>query len=366
MADFDDYNYNETITSTEDNIFQWSPIAWYWWIISQTCLSVIGLIGNTIVIYIYTFKIRQFSSMNRLIRGLAVADLCTSAFLSPIPLIARVPSSPLGHIYCKVIYPNNLMWISIVASVYTLTMMSIEQCLAVLYPLKNRFMFSKSRSKIILLMVWIASFLTNAFTYFASYRSEETGECTFDLGGRVTQSSIGVFIFSLEYFIPMTIMVATHVATLHCLRKQAVALMDHVGSRSDEKTRRDSIMLRAHQRVLKMLFVVVLTFIICWTADQVSFFLFNIGILERQFLFSNVYHAFVILAFVNSCANPFIYTASNPQFRRALRTFWDAQESSSGNSIGKVEIHGRNSTAFTAATTIDLPRVPLNNAGASI
>ncbi|KAJ8021066.1 Galanin receptor type 2 [Holothuria leucospilota] len=314
-----------------------------------------GLIGNSVVIFIYTVKIRKYSSMNRLIRGLAVADLCTSAFLFPIPAIARTPNSLLGELYCRVIYPNNLMWISIVSSVYTLAMMSLEQCLAVVYPLRNRLMYSKSRSKIILSMVWLASFWTNAFTYFAAFRSHESGGCTYNLGGPLMQTCIGIFIFSLEYFIPMVIMVATHVKTLQCLHTQAEALMHHTGSRQDEKTRRESIMLRAHQRVLKMLLVVVLTFIFCWTADQIGFFLFNIGILEQSFLFSNVYQTFVVLAFVNSCANPFIYTASNPQFRKALKTFWNGQETSSLDSMNQGTMNVKFSTANTAATIMDLP-----------
>ncbi|XP_070576348.1 D(3) dopamine receptor-like [Ptychodera flava] len=75
--------------------------------------------------------------------------------------------------------------------------------------------------------------------------------------------------------------------------------------------------VRARKQILHMLCVVMVTFVISWVPNQILFLSYNLG--------ANVdftkwyYHATVMLAFANSCMNPFIYTFKNKIFRVGLR-----------------------------------------------
>ena len=77
--------------------------------------------------------------------------------------------------------------------------------------------------------------------------------------------------------------------------------------------------LRARRRVVNMLMVVIITFIICWSPDQFAYLVFNLGLVPVHYLFGPIYRACVVLAFANSCLNPFIYVLTNNNFRKALR-----------------------------------------------
>lgn len=300
--------------------FELIPIVWTWWLICQLVLALVGLFGNFVVIVIYTRKNRLKSATNMFIMALAFADMISSITLIPLPGAKTVPAGFVGQLYCKVVHSNVILWISIVASIFTLTVISVERYFAVVFPIKYRNFFSKSRPKIVILIVWVSSFLINTFSYFVTYRNNESGSCVVDFRTPFLQALIGSALFILEYFIPVVIMISTQLITINRLRQQAKPIGGGAGNGGPgNKERENAFMLKARRKVIRMLFLVILTFITCWTPDQVAFLVFNLGYVEPQYLGGNLYRMFIALAFTNSCANPFIYTVSNPQFREALR-----------------------------------------------
>ncbi|XP_070576347.1 cholecystokinin receptor-like [Ptychodera flava] len=75
--------------------------------------------------------------------------------------------------------------------------------------------------------------------------------------------------------------------------------------------------LKARKQILHMLCLVVITFVVCWGPNQILFFSYNLG---ANVDFTKWYHhATVMLAFANSCMNPFIYTFKNKVFREGLK-----------------------------------------------
>ena len=107
-------------------------------------------------------------------------------------------------------------------------------------------------------------------------------------------------------------MFRAHILTIRALEDRALALKAGTG-------KKDLQLLEARRRVIATLSIVVATFVICWTPDQFSFLIYNIGLLDSYHLHTPLNRSFILLGFVNSCANPFIYAARNPNFRRALK-----------------------------------------------
>ena len=75
----------------------------------------------------------------------------------------------------------------------------------------------------------------------------------------------------------------------------------------------------AKRRVIKMLLLVVLTFMVCWSPSQISFLLYSAQIIGPRYLYSPLNRIFTVMGFYNSCANPIIYTISNAKFRLAVK-----------------------------------------------
>lgn len=72
--------------------------------------------------------------------------------------------------------------------------------------------------------------------------------------------------------------------------------------------------------VTKTLLIVYITYVICWTPNQVGFLQFNLG---GPYDFKGAYHSFsVILAVCNTAVNPFIYALQYKQYRTCLKSLF--------------------------------------------
>ena len=75
----------------------------------------------------------------------------------------------------------------------------------------------------------------------------------------------------------------------------------------------------ARRNTIKTLLIVGLCFIICWSQNQVRYFMYNCGF-EIDFL--GTYHQFtVLMVFLNCTVNPFIYLIQYRDYQEALKAF---------------------------------------------
>lgn len=327
---------NNTALYDETDEVKWAfrAIQWNWQTIIRTILAILGILGNTLVIFVYMNRKRMKSCTNTFIVGLAVADLITSFHQFPRPTEISVPPGFLGELYCRTFFAgsNVTMWIPIIASVFTLTMIAFERYVAVVYAMNYRSIFSKKRPRYVLLSCWVASITLNTQSFYICFVDNEKHACSVKYPSLPFQRFIGVSFFLIEYFLPMVIMLFTQTRTVMTLRAQARAL----SSNRKESNGPALSLLQARRRVIEMLFMVVITFIICWTPDQIAYFCYQMGIFDASFLSGSLYTGFVVLAFANCCMNPFIYASRNANFRRALRELFSKGKKNKIHSINTI------------------------------
>ncbi|XP_061401536.1 vasopressin V1a receptor-like [Musca vetustissima] len=133
--------------------------------------------------------------------------------------------------------------------------------------------------------------------------------------------------------------------------------------------------LESKKRVVKMLFVLVLEFFICWTPLYViNTLAMFIGPATYEYVDYTTISFLQLLAYSSSCCNPITYCFMNASFRRAFvdtfrgihlngGTFWHKNSktasaaatnlSMAGNSIAM----GNSCTVVTANTVLDSPRL---------
>nr|XP_054767455.1 galanin receptor 2b-like [Lytechinus pictus] len=294
----------------------WAPVTWEWWQIIQLVLAIVGILGNLMVMLVIFRPNRKRCATDTLIGALAVADFLTSIFIIPHPHAIQLPETFGGEFYCRIIHTSILMWISICASIFTLTTISVERLVAVRFPIWFQRLFSPKRTSIGVVIIWIAAFVINIGSLYAHFVRDN--QCILSLPVAF-HKFLGVCLFVLEYVVPVLIMVTSHGWAIYSLRqRQATALR------------------QVENRVLQTLLIVVITFIICWTPDQFGFLVFNLGVVPFTHLFSPLYRCFVILAFANSCANPFIYAARMPRFRKAMMDLFCIKSISRGEGVPSV------------------------------
>ncbi|XP_038076837.1 allatostatin-A receptor-like [Patiria miniata] len=302
-----------TEATTGDLDGEINNLPWDWFWIVQLVLALVGLLGNSLVIMVYLKKLRVRSNSNKLIALLALADLLTSVAAIPLPTLSYVPLTAAGRVYCKLIHSRVIMWISIVASVFTLTLLSVERFFAVVYPVRHKIVFSKPRLKRFVAAVWISAVILNCGSFYIPDVGEQNF-CVLLWPSPAYQAFHGLTLFIVEFVIPVAVMVVSHYFAVRGLKRQAQSLL----ARNKSKTSPAFSLLQSRGRVIRMVLIVVVTFIICWAPDQIGFLILNFGGLSPEYFSSLTYRAFTVLAFLNSCINPAIYIGLNKNFRAAV------------------------------------------------
>ncbi|XP_071492886.1 galanin receptor 2b-like [Diadema antillarum] len=299
----------------------WSAVSWNWANVLQLILSVVGIAGNFVVMLVLLRPKRQRCSTDTLIAALAVADFLTSVFLIPHARVNTLPDSIGSQLFCRIVHSSLFMWISICSSIFTLTTLSLEKFVAVKYPYAFQRIFSPEKSVRYVIGIWVTSVIINAPVPFVVFFRDN--QCVFGYPNMGVQILVGTLVFLLEYVIPVVVMTFAHTTTIRALNRVQKCVQPGVAKHhcptASQPTQAQLRRARSRRKIINMFAIVVITFVVCWTPDQICYFALNVGWIAPSFLYSPLYRSFVLLAFVNSCANPFIYAARNANFRKAVR-----------------------------------------------
>ncbi|XP_041477682.1 uncharacterized protein LOC121425627 [Lytechinus variegatus] len=100
----------ESVTELDTTIWVWS-FSWSWLTILQFSISLIGILGNLLVVIVMTVRRSTSNSTDILIAALAVSDLLTSISNIPVPRALQVPDNIFGALYCRIIFTSSLSWL---------------------------------------------------------------------------------------------------------------------------------------------------------------------------------------------------------------------------------------------------------------
>ncbi|KAL1433541.1 hypothetical protein MTO96_012376 [Rhipicephalus appendiculatus] len=197
--------------------------------------------------------------------------------------------------------------------------MGLRRYLAIVHPLVSRAQQSKARAKRILLGVWAAPCLlaspflqparAESDTLWSQYGSISRRSCLITLDPSFRRGYY-TSLFVLMYLLPLAFIGWTCGRIARCLLR-GIALTRQGSLRRQEANRR---------KVAKMVMVVAAAFALSWT----PYFLvsmwtqFGTNYLEKQNYFFTML-SINLLAFINSCVNPFIYAAMSRRFRGGFR-----------------------------------------------
>lgn len=119
---------------------------------------LVGIIGNTLIVYSVIHFKRMKSLSNVFLASLATADLILIIFCVPVKFAQLFSHTwTFGIFLCKFVhYIQNLCAI---CSVYTLTAMSIERYYAIIYPVECRYICTMSQTKKVITIIWFSSIL---------------------------------------------------------------------------------------------------------------------------------------------------------------------------------------------------------------
>ena len=125
----------------------------------------------------------------------------------------------------------------------------------------------------------------------------------------------GVSIFFITFFIPLGIFICCYGRIVWVLTRRIDSNLRGVKNDMFELARTNTI---------KMLVIVVLGFVICWSSNSIYFMMYNLGFNVN---WNSIFYKFtVVMAFLNCTINPFIYLVKYQDFQTGLMSCLGCQK----------------------------------------
>eukprot|EP00057_Strongylocentrotus_purpuratus_P001786 XP_001201718.1 PREDICTED: D(2)-like dopamine receptor [Strongylocentrotus purpuratus] len=316
MVSFESHvGFGENTTIILD--FSWCPMDWSLLVILQLISAITGIVGNFLVIVVLLHRRSKIRSTDTLIGGLAFADFFTSVFLIPIPKPVYIPKTWLGEVYCRLVFTQSLLWASVTVSAYLLMSISVERYIAVVYPLRLKRLITRRRVSTLIGFIWVLSVLSQLFTFFSYTVDTFTNKCKEQYINRLITIIVAFYWFCLLLVVPCLTMLITQVLIALKLTHRSNHFKGVTNSLNGKTM--PSFHIVARNRVLKMMLIVILIYLVCWTPNQIAYLGYKIGWVPESYINSHLHSMLTVLGFYNSCANPIIYAARYPEFREALK-----------------------------------------------
>ncbi|XP_066498995.1 somatostatin receptor type 5-like [Hoplias malabaricus] len=284
---------------------------------------ILGLTGNTLVIFVVLRYAKMKTVTNMYILNLAVAD---ELYILGLPFQTThnlLTYWPFGSFLCRVI-----MWadtISQFTSTFCLTVMSIDRYMAVVHPIRSAKWRRPNVAKVINCMVWALSCILALPVIIYSNVQPVHNTCNMSWPSAAWSTAFILYTTILGFFCPLLIICISYLLI--------VVKVKSAGARAGLTKRRKS-----ERKVTRMVVIIVVVFVLCW----LPFFILNIIniiiILPNMSLVTGIYFLTVILTYVNSCANPLLYGFLSDNFKQSFRKVLCVQNYKEDSNPGRARI----------------------------
>ncbi|XP_018426194.1 PREDICTED: growth hormone secretagogue receptor type 1-like [Nanorana parkeri] len=281
-------------------------------------LFVLGVTGNLITILIFKRYKDMRSTVNMYLSSMAVSDILIFLCLpSDLYRIWKYKPYIFGDFICKfLIYLSETCTYS---TILHITTVSVERYLAICFPLKAKIMITKKRVKIIIGILWIIASVTSGPVLFLfgvehthGTQPAETIECRhLDSSTQSGLLRIAICVSTIYFFIPTFFL--TLLYGLIC-KKLWSNTNDIQGPTVTNRGKH-------HKQTVKMLALVVLSFVLCWLPFHIGRLLFvwaGIG----EFMFYDLTQYFnlisMVLFYLSASINPMLYNIMSQKYRAAM------------------------------------------------
>ncbi|XP_038078870.1 trace amine-associated receptor 9-like [Patiria miniata] len=286
--------------------------------------SIVGFIGNALVCLTILKTKALHNVTNYMLFNLAVADFIVSieGILEQSVENHRRGIGIFGYCTPSFIYNFNVYFIfsyfqkvSFANSVFALTLATFERYIGIIKPLHYFTFFTKRRLISMLLFMWLAPYLTEAFSPIFYITAYEADNCTVPSAEKypITRAT-GIVRLFFVFIIPSIALAYMYARILINLKRGARHLENQgiQGPQSQE-------LHQAHKKVTKSLLLVIAAFFILILPSQ---------ILRNVIVYLNVFdgdyyaaelvsNLIACLSSMNSAINPIMYGLSYSQLRRA-------------------------------------------------
>ncbi|EZA48173.1 Cardioacceleratory peptide receptor, partial [Ooceraea biroi] len=280
-------------------------------------LFAVIVAGNTAVLAGLLLGKRRKSRMDFFIKQLAFADLLVGLISVLTDIIWRTTVTwHAGNVACKLIRFMQAM--VTYSSTYVLVALSIDRYDAITRPMNFSGSWWRARALIITAWSLSALFSVPMIFLYEEKRIQGTTQCWIDLGSPI-HWKIYMSLVSFSLFIAPTLIIGgCYTVIVVTIWSQGAALRQGP-TRDTRRASSRGLIPRAKIKTVKMTFVIVFVFILCWSPYIVFDLLQVYGHVPKTQTNIAVATFIQSLTPLNSAANPIIYCLFSTPFCKTIR-----------------------------------------------
>ncbi len=276
-------------------------------------VSVVSIVGNTVVVFvIYKFR-RMQSFMNWVIFNLAVADLLTTLFCICVDVTMEIKERwVFGEVLCPVLFP--LRGTMIFSSVFTLVFLSLSRYWAIIYPLKPQ--PTVRFAKMCIVVIWLASLIIT-IPYMTSLKYDKEKDICYEMWSKEQHKLYTVYTFIFMYVLPVLLIGISYYRIVDQIvniksRKRLLSMCATIIN--------DRVLMKENRDLVKLAIIITSTFCLCILPYHIMWLLYDFSDIEEDFIyFQDAMHIVYLLLYLNSAINPISYNIFSSNFRAAFR-----------------------------------------------
>lgn len=280
-----------------------------------TLTTILSLTGNFLICLAFCRNRRVRTITNFYVMSLAVSDLLLATVFFPSHLVASgLRRWPFSYDFCQFTGFLTQFWAQL--SLCILAVASINRYFCVAKPNKYPVYFSRKKTVVSILFIWVFSFLQTLFFTIATpvvYRWSPRSLYCQGFSSDERKEMISYVFFGFFFLVPVFLVVFCYANIYLVVRKHNTIIVPSL-----QQTNRPGITtLTAHEiKTSRILFAAVLGFCVCWTPLIVILFLV-FGL--RVPISSVALWVLVLLTTFSSWINPVIYGVMNRAMRREFK-----------------------------------------------
>ncbi|XP_053160650.1 neuromedin-U receptor 1 [Hemicordylus capensis] len=296
-------------------------------------IFVVGAMGNALTCLVIIQHRFMRTPTNYYLFSLAVSDLLVLLLGMPLELYEMWSNYPflLGAGGCC--FKTLLFEAVCFASILNVTALSVERYIAVVHPLKAKYVVTKNHAKRVILAVWALSVvcsipntsLHGIQTLYVPYWGVVPDSATCTLVKPRWMYNLVIQVTTIVFFfVPMGVISVLYLLIGLQLRKEKMleALEAKAGSSCDYHNIRLQQKKIRRRQVTNMLFALVVVFGICWApfhTDRLVWSFITHWTDQMQNMFQYIHIISGVFFYLSSAANPILYNLMSTRFREMFK-----------------------------------------------
>ncbi|XP_078520313.1 somatostatin receptor type 2-like [Lissotriton helveticus] len=272
-------------------------------VVSYFLLSVIGLLGNALVMYMFLRYAKIKTVSNIYIFNVAIGDTLLMLALLFVATQEAMIKWPFGIFWCKIVLA--VTTINPVACIFFVTVMSIDRCVVLYRPTLSSRWRKPKVACLLSIAIWVISMLSSVPVIVYGTVPEHPPTCQLIWHDQNQHYIYTVFLYCLGFFQPVVLIII-------CILMIAVKAQPPVDPLVPKHKGSD------RTRMVVMLFVVYVAF---WIPMHIFNMIYvELGDITGYRALVHIGSVVVVMPYIKGCIYPIMYCYVSDDFRQCFQS----------------------------------------------